>query len=105
MSEGSPRTPKEKWCHMAVQVRIPTILRPFTNGAKVVSSEGSTLADVIAHLDTNHPGIANRLVDESGLLKFINVYLNDEDVRYFDGLSTAVSNNDSITIIPAVAGG
>jgi len=90
---------------MAVHVRIPTILRTVTQGAKVVSSEGSTLADVIAHLETSYPGIANRLVDEAGLLKFINVYLNDEDVRYLDGLSTAVSDSDSITIIPAVAGG
>lgn len=90
---------------MAVEVRIPTILRPFTNGAKIVSSEGSTLADVIAHLNLSHPGIADRLVDELGLLKFINVYLNDEDVRYFEGLATVVSDRDSITIVPAVAGG
>lgn len=90
---------------MSVEVRIPTILRPYTGGEKLVSAEGSTLAEVIASLDGDHPGISERLVDESGLRRFINIYLNDEDVRFLSGLTTPVADKDSITILPAVAGG
>lgn len=90
---------------MAVEVRIPTILRPYTAGAKSVSAEGSNLQAVLANLDAEYPGIADRLIDESGLRRFINVYLNDEDVRFLDGLQTPVSDGDSLTILPAVAGG
>lgn len=90
---------------MAVEVRIPTILRPYTGGEKVVRAEGASLEGVIANLDANYAGIAERLVDDSGLRRFVNVYLNDEDVRFLDGLSTEVSDGDSITILPAVAGG
>ena len=90
---------------MAVEVRIPTILRTYTAGQKVVSAEGDSLAVVIQDLDSRHPGIAGRLLDESGLRRFVNVYLNDEDVRFLDGLQTPVADADSITILPAVAGG
>ena len=90
---------------MAVEVRIPTILRPYTGGEKVVTAEGSSIEAVVKDLDSRHAGIADRLVDDSGLRRFINVYLNDEDVRFLDGLSTPVSDDDSITILPAVAGG
>jgi molybdopterin converting factor small subunit len=90
---------------MAVEVRVPTILRTYTGGEKAVSAEGSTLAAVIKDLDVNHPGIAERIVDDNGLRRFVNVYLNDEDVRFLEGLDTAVADNDSITILPAVAGG
>lgn len=90
---------------MAVEVRIPTILRPYTGGEKLVTAEGATLAEVIANLDASHPGISERLIDESGLRRFVNVYLNDEDVRFLDGLSTVIAEGDSITILPAVAGG
>ena len=90
---------------MAVEVRVPTILRTFTGGEKVVSAEGSSLETVIKDLDANYPGIGERLLDDSGLRRFVNVYVNDEDVRFLDGLSTQVSENDSITILPAVAGG
>jgi molybdopterin synthase sulfur carrier subunit len=90
---------------MAVEVRVPTILRTYTGGEKAVSAEGSTLAAVIKDLDANHPGIAERIVDDNGLRRFVNVYLNDEDVRFLDGLDTPVADNDSITILPAVAGG
>lgn len=90
---------------MSVEVRVPTILRPFTGGAKAVSAEGSSLEAVIKDLDANYPGIGERLVDESGLRRFVNVYVNDEDVRFLDGLGTAINDNDSITILPAVAGG
>jgi len=90
---------------MAVEVRIPTILRSFTGGEKAVTAEGTTLALVITNLDASYPGIGERLLDDSGLRRFVNVYLNDEDVRFLDGLSTPVVDNDSITILPAVAGG
>lgn len=90
---------------MAVEVRIPTILRSFTGGEKAVTAEGTSLQSVITSLDASYPGIGERLLDDSGLRRFINVYLNDEDVRFLDGLSTPVVDNDSITILPAVAGG
>jgi len=90
---------------MAVEVRIPTILRSYTGGAKAVTAEGTSLQSVITSLDAAYPGIGDRLLDDSGLRRFVNVYLNDEDVRFLDGLSTPVADNDSITILPAVAGG
>lgn len=90
---------------MAAEVRIPTILRPYTGGEKLVTADGSSLSAVVADLDSKYPGIGERLIDESGLRRFINVYLNDEDVRFLGGLDTAVSDGDSITILPAVAGG
>ena len=90
---------------MAVEVRIPTILRSFTGGEKAVTAEGSSLQAIITNLDASYPGIGDRLLDDSGLRRFVNVYLNDEDVRFLDGLSTPVADNDSITILPAVAGG
>jgi molybdopterin synthase sulfur carrier subunit len=90
---------------MAVEVRIPTILRSFTGGEKAVTAEGTSLQSVITNLDASYPGIGDRLLDDSGLRRFVNIYLNDEDVRFLDGLSTPVADNDSITILPAVAGG
>ncbi len=90
---------------MPVEVRIPTILRPYTGGEKIVAAEGSSLEGVVKDLDARYPGIGERLIDESGLRRFINVYLNDEDVRFLDGLGTPVADADSITILPAVAGG
>ena len=90
---------------MAIEVQIPTILRTYTGGEKVVSAEGATLADLVADLDVKYPGLKDRVVDDSGLRRFVNVYLNDEDVRFLDGLGTALSDGDSVTILPAVAGG
>lgn len=90
---------------MTVAVRIPTILRQYTGGEKMVTAHGDDLQAVIADLDANYPGIADRLVDESGLRRFINVYLNDEDVRFLQGLQTPVDDGDNLTILPAVAGG
>lgn len=90
---------------MPVEVRVPTILRTYTGGEKVVTAEGASLADVIADLESNHPGIGERLLDESGLRRFVNIYVNDEDVRFLDGLGSVISDGDSITILPAVAGG
>lgn len=90
---------------MPAEVRIPTILRPYTGGDKVVTGDGADLRALIADLDSRYPGIAERLVDEQGLRRFVNVYLNDEDVRFLGGLDTVVADGDSVTILPAVAGG
>ncbi|HEY7484297.1 MAG TPA: MoaD/ThiS family protein [Streptosporangiaceae bacterium] len=90
---------------MAIEVRIPTIMRNLTDGAKAVDGKGSTLDELFADLDTRHPGLRGRLVDEKGLRRFVNVYLNDEDVRFLGGLETEVSDGDTITVLPAVAGG
>jgi molybdopterin converting factor small subunit len=91
--------------HMSIEVRIPTILRPYTKDAKVVAAQGGDLAGVIADLDQNYPGLGERLLDSGALRKFINVYINDEDVRFIGGLTAPVKAGDSVTILPAVAGG
>lgn len=90
---------------MAIEVQIPTILRTYTGGEKVVSAEGATLADLVSDLDVKFPGLKDRVVDDAGLRRFVNVYLNDEDVRFLDGLGTTLTDGDSVTILPAVAGG
>ena len=90
---------------MAVEVRVPTILRTFTAGEKVVAANGDSVAAVVKDLDASYPGIGDRLLDDSGRRRCVNVYLNDEDVRFLAGLNTSVAENDSITILPAVAGG
>ncbi|MFI5616898.1 MoaD/ThiS family protein [Streptomyces sp. NPDC051567] len=91
---------------MAIEVRIPTILRPYTDGEKAVSGEGAAIADLFTDLETRHKGIRERLVDDSGeLRRFVNVYLNDEDVRFLGGITTALGDGDIVTILPAVAGG
>ncbi|MFI1013275.1 MoaD/ThiS family protein [Streptomyces sp. NPDC020965] len=90
---------------MAIEVRIPTILRTYTDGAKAVPGSGNTLAELLADLETRHPGIQERIVQGEELRRFVNVYLNDEDVRFLDGISTKLTDGDSVTILPAVAGG
>ena len=86
-------------------VRIPTILRTYTGGEAEVTAEGATLGAVIASLDAQFPGIAARVLDDGGALRrFVNVYVNDDDVRFLDGLDTP-TEGVSISIIPAVAGG
>ncbi|MFI0351874.1 MoaD/ThiS family protein [Actinomadura sp. 9N407] len=90
---------------MAIEVRIPTILRNLTDGAKAVDGKGGTLDQLFSDLDERHPGLRGRLVDDKGLRRFVNVYLNDEDVRFLNGLETELSDGDSVTILPAVAGG
>lgn len=90
---------------MAIEVRIPTILRPYTDGAKIVEGNGDTLAAVIDDLDSRHTGLRERLVEDGALRRFVNVYLNDEDVRFLGGIDTPVADGDSVTILPAVAGG
>ncbi len=90
---------------MSIEVRIPTILRPYTKDQKSVSAEGATLSAVISHLDSQYAGIGERLLENGALRRFINVYINDEDVRFLGGLDAQVKAGDSITILPAVAGG
>jgi molybdopterin synthase sulfur carrier subunit len=90
---------------MAVEVRIPTILRSYTDGAKAVDGAPGTLAEVIDSVESDHPGIKGRIVEDGDLRRFINVYVNDEDVRFIGGLETTVSDGDNVVILPAVAGG
>lgn len=94
---------------MPIRVEIPTILRSYTGGAKSVLADGVSLATLVADLDRRHPGIADRLVEGEGqdrrLRRFVNVYLNDEDVRFLGGLATILDDGDTITVLPAVAGG
>ncbi|MDY0813448.1 MoaD/ThiS family protein [Kitasatospora purpeofusca] len=91
---------------MSANVRIPTILRTYTDGVSEVPAEGATLGEVIADLDRNHAGIAARILDDTGRLRrFVNVYVNDDDVRFAEGLETEIKDGANISIIPAVAGG
>jgi MoaD family protein len=91
---------------MSIDVRIPTILRTYTGGAKAVQGTGDTLADLLTDLDAQYPGIKGRLITEEGALhRFVNVYVNDEDVRFQGGLDAKLNSGDSVTILPAVAGG
>ena len=94
---------------MAIDVRIPTILRTYTDGAKAVAGDGATLSALIDDLDGNHPGIKDRLVESKDggleLRRFVNVYVNDEDVRFIGGLDAQLSDGDQVVVLPAVAGG
>lgn len=91
---------------MSVTVRIPGPLRRITNGVDKASVTAETLGGVIAELEAAHPGIQDRILDENGALRyFVNLYLNNEDVRFLDGLATLVNDGDEVSIVPAVAGG
>jgi molybdopterin synthase sulfur carrier subunit len=91
---------------MSIEVQVPTILRGYTSGEKSVAADGDTLDGVFTDLDGRHPGLRDRLVGDDGALnRFVNVYLNDEDVRFLGGLATPVEDGDRVTILPAVAGG
>ncbi len=91
---------------MSATVRIPTTMRPLTGGEKQVAVDPGTLGDVIASLEAAHPGMRERLLDDDGALrKFVNVFVDDDDVRYLDGLDTQVADGIQVSIIPAVAGG
>ena len=90
---------------MAIEVRIPTILRTYTDGAKQVQGSGSTLEELISDLEQRYGGLRARLIDDGNLRRFVNVYLNDEDVRFLDGLQTTIKDGDTVTVLPAVAGG
>jgi molybdopterin converting factor small subunit len=90
---------------MTIDVRIPTILRPYTKEQKSVQATGETLGARIPDLDLNYAGIGERLLEDGALRRFINVYINDEDVRFLGGLDSPIKDGDSVTILPAVAGG
>ena len=91
---------------MAVNVRIPTTMRPLTGGEKLVELDAGSLLQVIAALEAKHPGMGERLLDSDGALrKFVNIFVDDDDVRYLDGLETNVDDGWTVSIIPAVAGG
>ena len=88
-----------------VTVRIPTPLRTLTKGEENVQAAGATVKDVIEDLEKNHPGMKDRLLDDKGIRRFVNVYLGDEDVRFLDGLDTQLQAGAELSIIPAIAGG
>jgi len=86
-------------------VRIPTPLRTLTGGEDQVQALGDTVKDVIENLEKNHPGIRERLLDDKGVRRFVNIYVGDEDIRFLDGLATPLKATDEISIVPAIAGG
>ena len=91
---------------MAIDVRVPTILRTYTDNQKAVQGAGDTIADLLLDLDTRYPGLRGRLVTDEGVLhRFVNVYVNDEDVRFLGALDAKLNDGDTVTILPAVAGG
>jgi sulfur-carrier protein len=91
---------------MAVEVRIPTILRKYSDGEKTVKADGATIRDLIADLDAHYPGLGGQLLTEDGSLhRFVNVYLNDEDIRFLGALDATLAEGDVVAILPAVAGG
>ena len=90
---------------MAIEVRIPTILRTYTDGAKAVDAQGASLSALIDDLEANHPGLKDRLIENGDLRRFVNVYINDEDVRFIGGLEAELSDGDQVVVLPAVAGG
>jgi sulfur-carrier protein len=91
---------------MSATVRIPTILRTYTGGVSEVSADGSTLSELLASLESNHPGIRSRVLDDAGALRrFVNIYVGDEDVRFMGGVDAPVEDGAKVSIIPAVAGG
>jgi len=90
---------------MAVKVRIPTPLRTLTGGQDEVSADGGTVAEVIESLEAKHPGMKERLCDEKGIRRFVNIYHNDEDIRFLDNLQTELKEGDTLSIVPAIAGG
>ena len=94
---------------MTVEVRIPTILRTYTAGEKAVHADGSSLSGLIDNLETAHPGLRDRLIEakdgKADLRRFVNIYVNDEDVRFIGGLEAPVADGDQVVVLPAVAGG
>jgi len=87
-------------------VRVPAMMRPSVGGERVVAAEGTTLRELISNVDSRHPGFAGQLLESDGAQRrFVNIYVNDEDVRYLNGLETPLAESDVISILPAVAGG
>ena len=91
---------------MAVEVRLPTVLRTHAGGASVVTVDGATVGEVLAKVVAEYPGLSGQVVQADGSLhKFVNIYVNDDDVRYLDGVDTPVPDGSEVSILPAVAGG
>ncbi len=90
---------------MAITVRIPTPLRTLTGGAETVSIEGKTIREMIENLESNHAGIKERLMDDKGVRRFVNLYVGEEDIRFLDGLDTELKDGEEVSIVPAIAGG
>ena len=90
---------------MAVTVRIPTPLRTLTGGEEAVTVDGATGRDVIEDMEKKHPGMRERLLDDKGVRRFVNIYVGDEDIRFLDGLDTKMEDGTEISIVPAIAGG
>jgi len=91
---------------VSIQVRVPSVLRKHTAGARVVGAQGPTVAAIIEDLEHQFPGLRDELLASDGQMRqFVNIYVNDEDIRYLDRLSTKVAEGDSVAILPAVAGG
>lgn len=91
---------------MSVSVRVPTILRTYTGGESEVAADGTNLRELLDSLDAAYPGIKGRIIDEQGALRrFVNVYVGNDDVRFLDGLETALADGTQVSVIPAVAGG
>jgi sulfur-carrier protein len=90
---------------MAITVRVPTPLRTLTQGKDEVPAKGATIREVIEDLERNYPGLKERLCDDKGVRRFVNIYQNEEDIRFLESLDTKVKDGDSISIVPAIAGG
>lgn len=90
---------------MSITVRIPTPLRNLTGGDETVSVSGANVRAVIEAMESKHPGMRERLLDEKGVRRHVNLYLGDEDIRFLEGLDTALKDGDEISIVPAIAGG
>lgn len=90
---------------MAVLVRIPTPLRTLTGGAESVNIEAKTVRELVENLEANHAGIRERLMDDKGVRRFVNLYVGEEDIRFLDGLDTELKDGDEVSIVPAIAGG
>ena len=90
---------------MSTTVRIPTPLRTLTGGHDEVRAAGGTVGEIIEDLERRYPGIRDRLLDEKGVRRFVNIYVGDEDIRFLDGLETKLKSGDEISIVPAIAGG
>lgn len=86
-------------------IRIPTPLRAHTNGKDTVQAAGATIGQIIEDLEKHHPGIKEKLVDDKGVRRFVNIFIGDEDIRFMNGIDTAVTDSDEVSIIPAIAGG
>lgn len=91
---------------MSIQVRIPTPLRKFTGGAEVILAEGGTVGAVLQEVSQSHPGLGQRLYDDKGnVRRFVNIFANDEDIRYLENLETELEDGDEVSLVPAIAGG